>query len=164
MNDYSSTSIEDSSRVMSSSESLTICTWYKEFIGSLKRLQSIDSAFVPNEVASKEGWIEVCYSDFNHFKALIKHIINSRTQWLGNGLTLITINFEVYSFRDYFCSLLTSLYGLFLIVFAIVMELSQKLMPDGWFIEMVCFLFVVYIISWVLAILFIYVWSRIVVL
>lgn len=41
---------------------------------------------------------------------------------------------------DYFCSLLTSLYGLFLIVFAIVMELSQKLVPDGWFIEMVCYL------------------------
>lgn len=71
-----------------------------QFLGSLSRLQSIDSAFVPTEITSKTCWV------------------GDPAAW------------------DYFCSLLTCLYGLFLIVFAIVMELSQKLMPDGWLIEM----------------------------
>ncbi|CAD5234283.1 unnamed protein product [Bursaphelenchus xylophilus] len=37
---------------------------------------------------------------------------------------------------DYFCSLLTSLYAMFIIVFAVVMELSQKFTSDEWFMEM----------------------------
>lgn len=40
-------------------------------------------------------------------------------------------------FRDHFCSVLTSLYALFIIVFAVVVELSQKFTPDEWFSETV---------------------------
>uniref|UniRef100_A0A183C172 Otopetrin-2 n=1 Tax=Globodera pallida TaxID=36090 RepID=A0A183C172_GLOPA len=43
--------------------------------------------------------------------------------------------FDNPSAWDHFCSVLTSLYALFIIVFAVVVELSQKFTPDEWFSE-----------------------------
>ncbi|KAL3080778.1 hypothetical protein niasHS_014883 [Heterodera schachtii] len=40
---------------------------------------------------------------------------------------------------DHFCSVLTSLYAIFIIVFAVVVELSQKFTPDEWFSETLFF-------------------------
>jgi hypothetical protein len=76
-------------------------------------LQSIDSTFGPLEINDKGCWV------------------TDPAAWL------VSDDYVIANLRDYFCSLLTCLYGLFVIVFAIVMELSQKLVPDGWLIEMV---------------------------
>lgn len=61
----------------------------------------------------------------------------SDKSWMEDSAAWYKKNFFFKYFRDHFCSVLTSLYALFIIVFAVVVELSQKFTPDEWFSETV---------------------------